>query len=624
MPDAVPPSAGPPTVSFAEFYNLVMAERGFGLAAHHFPLCAALEDARIHSLLVVGPQGLGKSSLLSVAYPTFRLGKDPSTTILGVSAGEKLIQTFVNAAAQVIQHSKPFRQLFPSVRPDVAQGWSMERGLFVTGHLTGDQDASFFLSGLKSKALAGVHAREIICDDIHDDENSATVEQRSEVRDRFYRTVMGRADPRGCRFVVVGRRWARDDLYGELAREGGWTYMRIPAKRPPGEPLLWWDVTVPAGETNVFTETLPVHSTDPATGARSYRAYYGRNAAGDGFYWPASRQKRRDALRIERATPRIFAIAYQGDEAAGEGGLFERSDFRPYVPPENLALGMAVPEVAAFVRAVPGAKVGDAWDTAAGKATSAALTAALCGVAVPCSEWHGGEDPAVVGKCDFHYDLYLLDLLKGNIDFGQLVAAFRDRYAKWHADRVIVEDQASGISLIQVTRGMGIPLRAQKVAEGKIERAVNGVGGGPWSVQGWAKMGRVRVPVSAPWLESFLDVVLKFSGDQTGRADEFDVLVHLCTWAITLSSKTVRLPSGGSVTGQPDGGTHGSVYAEGRQKVLDGFSVLVGLQPQNPFTGLCGAPCAHYGVENNAEWCGLHKRRTSGIGGCDRWEAKGG
>ena len=139
MTPETPPAA---KIGLAAYYNLVMCDRGFNAAPHHVPICLGLEDTRISNLMVLGPPGTGKSTLLGVVYPTYRVGHDPATTVLGISAGEKLISTFIHAAGEIIQHSPHFKNLFPTVRPDMSAGWSSDRGLFVTGRPIGDQDAS--------------------------------------------------------------------------------------------------------------------------------------------------------------------------------------------------------------------------------------------------------------------------------------------------------------------------------------------------------------------------------------------------------------------------------------------------------------------------------------------------
>ncbi len=101
-----------PKIGLAAYYNSLNSVRGFALAPHHYPIVAGLEDDRIENFLVLGPPGLGKSNLLCSVYPSWVLGHTPETTILSVSAGEKLPQGFMSATMQIIQHNPTFRKLF--------------------------------------------------------------------------------------------------------------------------------------------------------------------------------------------------------------------------------------------------------------------------------------------------------------------------------------------------------------------------------------------------------------------------------------------------------------------------------------------------------------------------------
>jgi hypothetical protein len=234
------------------YYNFMLAPR-FALARHMTPVCHALMDQRIRKLLITIGPGAGKSLLLSCVYASFEIGHDPEMTVLNISAGEGLVQGFQRTVGEWIEYSDKWSTIFPDVRPDKARGWSSDRGLFVTGHPHGDPDASYFACGLTSKQLTGVHGRLILGDDLHDKENSASVEACLNVRSIYMSQIIGRADPRGCRFVFSGRRWHQEDIYGFLAQTGEWVHMNLPALRENSDELFW-DVTIPKDLECCFTD----------------------------------------------------------------------------------------------------------------------------------------------------------------------------------------------------------------------------------------------------------------------------------------------------------------------------------------------------------------------------------
>lgn len=630
-------------ISLAAWYNTINASRGFSLAPHHYPVIAGLEDPRIGSFLVLCPPGTGKSGIISSVYPVWELGHDPTLTIMAVSAGEKLPQGFMSAAAQIIQHDKKWQELFPEVRPSPELGWSKSNGLFVTGHHPSDPDASFISIGLASKALTGLHARLHIYDDIHDRENSSTAEGRAQVVRTYYDTLLGRADPRGCRRVAVGRWWAEDDVYQEWINSGDWVVMQLPASRE-GQVRLWYDVYVPHGLECVFTETLPKSPVqDEGSRYVRYRAYYGAvDPTRQGFYWPGSPSKRAEYQAVRRRQPRIAAVNYDGDMRGAGDPVFDERDFIPYYPPENLDIGITDAEVLAWTKSMAG-EVEQAWDTALGQPRSASLTVALTGLLVPCRQWHTGEDEDIVGKCDFHFDVYLLDIMAKNLDFRELAMSLRAEYAKWMPRMITVEEKASGVSLLQTFRGSAIPVRGQKVEQGKIARAVNPVfqtglpiSGGAASVQGWGRMGRIRYPLGQRWVThgsdgnketGFLPRVLSYKGGNTSDigSDEFDALVHLVTRAILRSHRHGRIGIEKAADIEQVEISK-RLLTDPRYQLMHALGQIpeqqknVGMQ-HNPYTGLCGS-CVRRGVVDNKEWCGLHKRPTMAFNGCSYWTDK--
>jgi len=112
---------------------------------------------------------------------------------------------------------------------------------------------------------------------------------------------------------------------------------------------------------------------------------------------------------------------------------------------------------------------------------------------------------------------FVLDLFVRRMIFPDLVRACQANYDKWEPDRVLIEDKASGISLIQqVRRDTTVPMRAVKAVDDKITRA--------HTVTGIMEAGQVLIPVRASWLADFLKEIGDFP---TGAHDDIvDVLVH--------------------------------------------------------------------------------------------------
>ena len=98
---------------------------------------------------------------------------------------------------------------------------------------------------------------------------------------------------------------------------------------------------------------------------------------------------------------------------------------------------------------------------------------------------------------------YLVDLWRSKVEFFRLKVMVEQLAVKWAPSAVLVEDKASGQSLIQeLQRDTRLPVLAIKVDKDKISRA--------YSITPTCEAGRVYLPERAPWIEPFLDELMLF------------------------------------------------------------------------------------------------------------------
>ena len=227
------------------FYELMFAdmEPKWKFPDHLVPVALGICDTRINKLMLIVAPGSGKSQFLSIVVPAWMIGRDPNMTVLGISGGEALMQGFQKATMNIVEQSPSWKRVFPNVRPDKTAGWSTEGGMFVTGRRPGIPDASYLACGIDSKYLTGKHAKLVIVDDLHNKENSATSEQCEKVVLAYSNTILGRADPMGARYLMAGRRWHQDDIYGRL-KNSDWVVLEVPAERE-GSRRLFYDIYIP-------------------------------------------------------------------------------------------------------------------------------------------------------------------------------------------------------------------------------------------------------------------------------------------------------------------------------------------------------------------------------------------
>jgi len=201
----------------------------------------------------------------------------------------------------------------------------------------------------------------------------------------------------------------------------------------------------------------------------------------------------RDILREARVDLGSYGYAGQFGQspAPTEGGIFKKRWFRRY---------STLPE--RFERII------QSWDTAFKVGEENDYTV--------CQTW--GE--ALNGY-------YLLDCWKRKVEFPELEYNIKRFYEEWRPLAVLVEDKASGQSVIQVVRrDTKIPIIPIPVnRDGKIIRAR--------VVSPVVEAGKVYLPEEASWLEDFLDEVTRFPNSR--KKDQVDAMTQFLAWVQTNS-----------------------------------------------------------------------------------------
>jgi len=163
---------------------------------------------------------------------------------------------------------------------------------------------------------------------------------------------------------------------------------------------------------------------------------------------------------------RAFTALYQGDPAVAEGQIIKREWWRYYR------------EAPRLVRKI------HSWDTAFKDKAQNDYSV--------CTVW--GETQ---NGC------YLLDVWRGKVEFPELKRVAVALDARDRPDIVLVEDKASGQSLIQeLQRNTRIPVLPYKVDRDKVARA--------YAATPLIEAGKVYLPEIAPWLFNYIEELSAF------------------------------------------------------------------------------------------------------------------
>lgn len=216
--------------------------------------------------------GSGKTSCLVHAI-AFQIGRFPWLTHLVCSVSEEQAKERLSNIREIVEGNERYANVFPWIQPPPkgsrpndstkfniwANRWGIEDDKFLSyagfrakiaklphGSL---RDHTVFAAGVTSRTIMGKRISGfILIDDPHDENNSATTDQRYKVYSFVQKTVQTRLTGPLAKIAIISNRWAEDDLSGrlsELKRANGqfvWKTMNTPVmdeNRNPTWPEEW-------------------------------------------------------------------------------------------------------------------------------------------------------------------------------------------------------------------------------------------------------------------------------------------------------------------------------------------------------------------------------------------------
>lgn len=203
-------------MSFAEFVSEYF---GITLAKHQIEIAAALEDPMARLCLILGFPEAGKSTLISLWYPLYRLAQNPDRRIaLVAKAGDKA-QDLLTRVKRYLTEEHLYANSPRSLIADF-NGWKPSHGdfewsqnqIFVRHRKSGERDPSIQALGI-GKQIYGTRLDYLLLDDalVLDNQISETTRDRLDI----WFTNEARSRAQRGQTVVNGTRLFPPDLYGQ-------------------------------------------------------------------------------------------------------------------------------------------------------------------------------------------------------------------------------------------------------------------------------------------------------------------------------------------------------------------------------------------------------------------------
>lgn len=363
-------------------------------------LLMEVEDGTKDRVAVSMAPRFGKSTMISIYYPAWYLGKHPDHKLIIASHTGDLAVDMARKVRNLMQ-SDLYQEFFPGVRiaadAKAAGKWNTTRG------------GEVFAVGVGG-AIAGRGADLLIVDDplSEQDLKAGNTDSLDVVYEYFRAGLRTRLMP-GGRICVLHTRWHQRDLIGRLIKDG--------AMNPDGDVY----------EIFEFPAILEVKNSDynpdlPSDDEENLNTPYIQKSLWP-EQWPLSA-----LLRTKASMPAWqWNAQYQQNPTAQESAIIKRDDicWWPAETPPNVDYTV------------------QSWDTA--------MTTKERSDYSVCQTWGVWVDEETDTT-----NVILLNCVRGKYEFPELKRVAHEQYKDWQPDTLIVETKASGQPLVDELRRSGV------------------------------------------------------------------------------------------------------------------------------------------------------------------------
>ena len=179
-----------------------------------------VQQGDIKRLLITLPPRSLKSIIVSVAYPAFLLGHDPTLQILCASYSQPLASK-MSRDCRLVMASDWYKRIFPKTRLDPHKNTEAE---FMTTR--GGSRMACSVGG----SITGRGGNVIILDDANKADDASSLTALANCNTWYQGTLLSRLNNKTKNpIIAIQQRLHEDDLAGHLLKAGGWTHLNLPA-----------------------------------------------------------------------------------------------------------------------------------------------------------------------------------------------------------------------------------------------------------------------------------------------------------------------------------------------------------------------------------------------------------
>lgn len=164
--------------------------------------------------LLLAPRGHGKSTILSIAFPLYRVLQNPELRVLLCSNTADQAAAFLRE----IRKHLDFNLLIAQKRDPYSGGTWTRSELSLASRMRNSKEATFTALGVMGPIISK-HYDLVILDDVVDEDAARSPSRRERLLTWYYKELLPTLEPEG-ELHLLGTRYHPEDLYGKLIQTG--------------------------------------------------------------------------------------------------------------------------------------------------------------------------------------------------------------------------------------------------------------------------------------------------------------------------------------------------------------------------------------------------------------------
>lgn len=416
------------------------------------------------------PPGSMKSKLASNLFPAWCFGRNPNWCFLAIGSDFDFAVDNFGRPTKDLVDSEQYRAIFPNT--------VLKKDVQSAGRWDTTKKGRFVARGA-GQNIAGRRAHISIVDDALTEQTTDI--DRKKINNWYRKGLRTRLLPRGAE-IIINTRWHIEDLSGFMSKiDGVEGEGKVKTERP------WRVISIPAlldeNASKYLLEGLPDDEERFAVGTSFWPEF-----------WPTELLKeKRDGME-----PAEWLALYMQTPIAAEGAIIKRNQFKIWESEE--------PPKCKYVLV--------SMDTAFSTKESADYSAySVWGVFT-------NEVETFDGSRTIQESLILLSAGRGRWDFAELCNKAQEINSKYGPDFFIIEDRASGQSLIRELRKRSLPIMGYMPERDKLFRLQ--------ATTPYFQAGRIYVPEGKSWVEDLISEVISFP--KAPNDDYVDTVSQAILW----------------------------------------------------------------------------------------------